>query len=100
MTAHNTHKRQTFIPPAGFESAILASERMQLHALDRLAIGVDRILISTIIYLVITFLCSKDWEKMALALFNAGTEAVGRVLQNLRIFEYEAIRGRWITEHG
>jgi hypothetical protein len=34
---HNTHKRQTSMPPAGFEAAIPASERPQTHALDRAA---------------------------------------------------------------
>jgi hypothetical protein len=36
---HNTHKRQTSMPPAGFEAAIPASERPQIHALDRAATG-------------------------------------------------------------
>ena len=33
LTAHNTHNRQTSMPPAGFEPAIPASERPQTHAL-------------------------------------------------------------------
>jgi len=37
LTTHNTHKRQTSMPPAGFESAISASERPQTHTLDRAA---------------------------------------------------------------
>jgi hypothetical protein len=36
-TTQNIHKRQTSIPPAGFEAAIPASERPQMHALDRAA---------------------------------------------------------------
>jgi hypothetical protein len=40
LTAHNTHKRQTSMPPAGFEPAIRASERPQTHASDRAAIGI------------------------------------------------------------
>ena len=39
MTTHNTHNRQTSIPPEGFEPAIPASERQQTHALDRAATG-------------------------------------------------------------
>jgi hypothetical protein len=35
LTTHNTHKRQTSMPPTGFEPTILASERPQTHALDR-----------------------------------------------------------------
>jgi hypothetical protein len=34
---HNTHKRQTSMPPAGFKPAIAASERPQTHPLDRAA---------------------------------------------------------------
>jgi len=37
---HNTHKRQTYMPPAGFEPAIPASERPQTHASDRVATGI------------------------------------------------------------
>jgi hypothetical protein len=35
LVTHNTHKRHTSIPPAGFEPAIPASERPQTHALYR-----------------------------------------------------------------
>jgi hypothetical protein len=35
LITHNTHKRQTFMPPVGFEPAIPASERPQTHVLDR-----------------------------------------------------------------
>ena len=41
---HNTHKRQTSLPPAGFEPAILASEWPQTHALDRAATGIGQML--------------------------------------------------------
>ena len=37
LATHNTQKRQTSMPPAGFEPAIPASERPQTLALDRLA---------------------------------------------------------------
>ena len=40
LTTHNTHKRQTSMPPEGFETAIPASERPQTHALDRAATGI------------------------------------------------------------
>jgi len=39
LTTHNTVKRKTSIPPAGFEPVIPASERSQTHALDRAATG-------------------------------------------------------------
>jgi hypothetical protein len=45
LTTHNTHNRQTSMPPEGFEPAIPASERSQTHALDRAAtvIGTPKI---------------------------------------------------------
>jgi hypothetical protein len=39
LTTHNTHKRQTSRPPAGFEPAIPVSERPETHALDRAVTG-------------------------------------------------------------
>ena len=35
LTKHNTHNRQTSMPPVGFEPMISAGERPQTHALDR-----------------------------------------------------------------
>jgi hypothetical protein len=40
LTTHNTHKRQTSMPPVGFEPTILLSKRPQTHALDRTATGI------------------------------------------------------------
>ena len=37
LTTHNNHKRQSSMPPVGFELTISASERPQTHALDRAA---------------------------------------------------------------
>jgi hypothetical protein len=53
LTIHNTHKRQTSIPPAGFEPAFTASERRQTHALDRAATGIGCITPITNIYIYI-----------------------------------------------
>jgi len=39
LTTHNTHNRQTSMPPVGFEPTIPAGERPQTHTLDRAAIG-------------------------------------------------------------
>jgi hypothetical protein len=39
VTLHDTHKRWTSMTLAGFESAILGSERSQTHALDRAVTG-------------------------------------------------------------
>jgi hypothetical protein len=41
VTTHNTCKRQTSMPPAGFEPAIPANERPQITVLDRAATGID-----------------------------------------------------------
>jgi hypothetical protein len=40
LTSHNTHKRQTYMPPVGFEPTILVSERPKTHASDRTATGI------------------------------------------------------------
>ena len=39
LTTHNTHNRQTSMPPVGFEPTISADERLQTYALDRAATG-------------------------------------------------------------
>ena len=38
-TTHNTHNRQTSMPPVGFEPTFPAGERPQTYALDRAATG-------------------------------------------------------------
>jgi hypothetical protein len=40
LTTYNTHKRQTSMPPAGFETTILASERPDTQAWDRAVTGI------------------------------------------------------------
>jgi hypothetical protein len=40
LTTHNTHNRQTSMPPVRFEPTILVSERPQTHVLDRTATGI------------------------------------------------------------
>ena len=39
LTTHNTHNRQTSMPPVGFKPTISAGERPQTYALDRAATG-------------------------------------------------------------
>jgi hypothetical protein len=39
LTTHDTHNRQTSMPPVGFEPTISAGERPQTYALDRAATG-------------------------------------------------------------
>jgi len=41
LTTHNTYKWLSSMPPAGFDPAIPASERLQTHALDRSAAGIS-----------------------------------------------------------
>jgi hypothetical protein len=45
LTTHNTHNRQTSMPPLGFEPTISAGERPKTYALDRAATGAGSILI-------------------------------------------------------
>ena len=40
LTTHNTHNRQTSMPPGEFEPPIPAGDRLQTHALDRSATGI------------------------------------------------------------
>ena len=44
LTTHNTLKRQTSMPPVGFEPTISVSKRPQTYALDRAATGTCRII--------------------------------------------------------
>jgi hypothetical protein len=39
LTTHNTHNRQTFMPPVGLEPTISAGEWPQTYALDRATTG-------------------------------------------------------------
>jgi hypothetical protein len=48
LTTHNSHKRQTAMPPARFEPAIPASERSPTHALDRTVTGIDNLVCGVI----------------------------------------------------
>ena len=45
LTTHNTHNRQTSMPPVGFEPTISAGERPQTYALDRAATGAGLVLL-------------------------------------------------------
>ena len=42
LTTHNTHKRQTSMPPPGFEPTTPASERPKTHALDSAGTGIGQ----------------------------------------------------------
>ena len=47
LVTHNTHNRQTYMPPVGFEPTISAGERPQTYPLDRAATGTGWHLIYT-----------------------------------------------------
>jgi len=51
LTPHNTHNRQTSIPPVGFEPTISAGERPQTYALDCTATGTGNNNLNTVVYL-------------------------------------------------
>jgi hypothetical protein len=42
LTTHNTHNRQTSMPPVGFEPTISVGERPQTYAIDRAATVADK----------------------------------------------------------
>ena len=42
LTTHNTHNKQTFMSPVGFEPTISAGEQPQTYALDRVATGTGK----------------------------------------------------------
>jgi hypothetical protein len=73
LTTHNTHKRQTSMPPARFEPAIPARKRTQTHALDGAATDVGGILVYVIIsldHLLFWGLCSAPELRQLCHRFN------------------------------
>jgi len=58
LTIHDTHKRQTSIPPRGFEPTIPASELPQTYALDRVVTGNGLQPNNTFVFLIM-LLCKK-----------------------------------------
>jgi hypothetical protein len=52
LTTHNTHKRQTFMPPVGFEFSVPASGGPQADTLDHAASGIVNNRVSKLIYLI------------------------------------------------
>jgi len=60
LTTHNTYKRQTTMPPAGFEPAILASEPLQTHTLDRKANEIGCMYMCVYVYIYIFYVYKRD----------------------------------------
>jgi hypothetical protein len=61
LTTHNTHKRQTSMPPVGFETTIPVSERPQTHALDRTATAIGTYAYTST-YILYSLLSRQDSE--------------------------------------
>jgi hypothetical protein len=55
LTIHDTHNRQTSMPPVGFETKISAGERPQTYALDRAATGTGQVQITLLNKYLYTF---------------------------------------------
>jgi hypothetical protein len=53
LTTHNTHNRQTSMPPVWFETTISAGEQPKTYALDRAAAATGKMAFSHIIFLTI-----------------------------------------------
>ena len=67
LTTHNTHNRQTSMPPMGFEPTISAGERPQTYALDRAATGTG-ITFITIFKYINTWHCTSQIDVLVLIL--------------------------------
>jgi hypothetical protein len=73
LTTHNTHKRQTSMPPVRFEPTIPVSKRPKTHALDRTATGIGAInhsscnlqVIPAILVFPFAFYCSAQRHTMS-----------------------------------
>ena len=50
LTTHNTHNRQTSMPPVGFEPTMSADERPQTYALDRAATATGKVSVQNVYY--------------------------------------------------
>jgi hypothetical protein len=59
LTIHNTHNRQTSMPPVGSEPTISAGEWPQSYTLDRAASGIGHLFLKHEKKATITFMCLK-----------------------------------------
>jgi hypothetical protein len=73
LTTHNNNKRQTLMPPAGFEPAFPINERPQSHALDRAAAEIGLYLLATVNnrknkcpFLIWISCCTSRFEKLTM----------------------------------
>ena len=77
LTTYNTHKTQISITPVGFKPTMLASERLQAHALQCAAMGPERskprpeILESQTVWLLVNEWMKEMWRKSVVAYFKA-----------------------------
>jgi hypothetical protein len=88
LTTHNTHNRQTSMPPARFEPAIPVSKRPQTHALDRTATRIrPRLYIIVSNYSAVVGVC-------------AVTCLTARNMDNFKFFDknfYHRHRENWVS---
>jgi magnesium-transporting ATPase (P-type) len=70
LTTHNTHNRQTSMPPAGFEPTISASERPQTYVLDRAVTGTW----PSWLLLLLLFLLFITWEQLWYSVTNSNNK--------------------------
>ena len=64
MTTHNTHTRQTAMPPLGFEPTVSADERPQTYAIDRAATGTDHCFVYVYSYLFCLYYCKDHCHRV------------------------------------
>ena len=55
LTTHNTHNRQTSMPPVGFEPTISVGERPQTYDLDRAATGTGKFIIIIVCNIITSY---------------------------------------------
>ena len=65
-TTHNTHKRQTFMPLVGFESAIPASKPLHIYAVECAANGTGDCILQ-VCYSLCKYVIHRKWLKCFIA---------------------------------
>ena len=70
LTTHNSHNRQTSMPPVGFEPTISAGEQPQTYALDRAATGTGALHFTFLILYLSIVAANCDWNMWLLLWIN------------------------------
>ena len=69
LATHDTHNRQTSMPPVGFEPTTSAGERPKTYTLDRAATGTGLVIYTAIANLHLLVLCNTSKWKFAIAVY-------------------------------